>query len=144
MNNRPAKLFIELTASFIVALFLYTGISKLIDFEKFLIQLRQSPFVQRWAVIIAYALPVGEIITACLLIVHKTRLAALYISLFIMALFTGYVYVMLTYSYDLPCSCGGILEVLSWKNHLFFNAFCTLLLLIAIGLREKYIALSVN
>ncbi|MBS1567215.1 MAG: hypothetical protein JST39_22720 [Bacteroidetes bacterium] len=44
-----------------------------------------------------------------------------------MSLFTGYVAVMLSLSYYLPCSCGGILQALSWQGHLVFNVFFTLL-----------------
>lgn len=39
----------------------------------------------------------------------------------IMVMFTAYIYIILNYSSFIPCSCGGILEKLGWKEHLFFN-----------------------
>jgi hypothetical protein len=46
-----------------------------------------------------------------------------------MLLFTGYIFIMLKYSSYLPCSCGGVLSNMSWKQHFVFNlAFSALAL----------------
>ncbi|WP_343304399.1 MauE/DoxX family redox-associated membrane protein [Chitinophaga niabensis] len=117
----------EIIIGLFILLWIYTGLNKIIDFANFKVQLGRSPFIQHWTSFIAIALPIGEIILAILLIIKKTRLIGLYLSFSLMALFTGYVYIMLTYSYDLPCSCGGVLEKLSWEDHLIFNALFTVL-----------------
>ena len=38
-----------------------------------------------------------------------------------MSMFTAYIYILLNYSSFVPCSCGGILESLTWKEHMLFN-----------------------
>lgn len=118
---------LEVIVGLFILLWIYTGLNKMIDYSNFKTQLAKSPFIQSFDGLIANTLPAFELIIAGLLIFNKTRLIGLYASLFIMAQFTGYVYIMLTYSYDLPCSCGGILEKLSWNDHLWFNAIFTLL-----------------
>jgi hypothetical protein len=36
-------------------------------------------------------------------------------------MFTTYIYIILNFSVFIPCSCGGVLEELSWTQHLIFN-----------------------
>jgi hypothetical protein len=40
-----------------------------------------------------------------------------------MSLFTAYLIIMLKFSYHIPCSCGGVLQNLSWNDHIVFNTF---------------------
>ena len=129
--------FIELICGLLVLLFVYTGISKMIDFSTFHLQLGKSPFITKYANAVAYTLPAGEILVALALFFNKTRLLGLYASLFLMTMFTAYIYAMLNYSYDLPCSCGGIISKMSWTQHLWFNAGFVLLSLIGILLQVK-------
>jgi hypothetical protein len=58
-----------------------------------------------------------------MLVIKRTRLFGLYASFFLMSLFTAYLTIMLNFSYYIPCSCGGVLEYLSWDQHILFNAF---------------------
>ncbi len=44
-----------------------------------------------------------------------------------MVMFCAYIYIILNYSASVPCSCGGIIEKLGWKEHLVFNLFFVLL-----------------
>lgn len=44
-----------------------------------------------------------------------------------MTMFTTYIYVILNYSSFTPCSCGGVLEKMSWTEHLLFNIVFILL-----------------
>jgi len=44
-----------------------------------------------------------------------------------MLMFTSYIIVILNYSSFVPCSCGGILEKIGWKEHLIFNIVFTIL-----------------
>lgn len=104
-----------------VLLFLYAAISKLLDFETFTVQLAQSPLLSAYAGVIAWAVPGLEILIAILLTVPKYRIPALYASFTLMVMFTTYIYIILNFSEFIPCSCGGVLEKLSWTQHLFFN-----------------------
>jgi len=122
----------EIIAILFIILWVYAGMSKLMDYEKFRFQLGRSPFIQNIAPFIAIFLPTGEIVIAILLTTKRTRSYAMYASFFLMLLFTGYIYAMLHYSYFIPCSCGGILSKMSWNTHLAFNIVFTLLSLAGI------------
>ena len=127
---------IEIISALLLFLFIYAALSKLLDFGKFKYQLSQSPFItniSRWVV---WVIPLGEIFISILLIIKRTRLAGLYISFFLMLLFTGYIFIMLRYSSYLPCSCGGVLSEMSWKQHFVFNLAFTGLALLGVMIQD--------
>lgn len=133
-----SKVSIIETVSFLfVILFLYTGTSKLMDFEVFKEQLSDSPILAPLASVVAWLLPFVEFIVSIILFIPKYRLIGLYASFILMILFTGYVGVLLSFSNKLPCSCGGILSLLSWKAHLVLNIFLIVLALLGIRLLMK-------
>jgi len=127
MNKKNTIL--EIIASLLVFLFLYAAISKLLDFGKFNYQLGQSPFITQISPFAAWAIPLGEIAISICLVIKRTRTIGLYLSLFLMLLFTGYIFIMLRYSPYLPCSCGGVLSAMSWQQHFVFNIAFTMLAL---------------
>jgi uncharacterized membrane protein YphA (DoxX/SURF4 family) len=130
---RLSKTIIIETISFLlILLFMYAAVSKLLDYQIFKLQLAKSPFINQYASLTAWALPVGEILIAIALTIRSTRLVGLYASLFLMTMFTAYIYAMLNYSYDLPCSCGGILSKMSWEEHLWFNVGFVILAIVGI------------
>jgi hypothetical protein len=115
------RIVLEIICCLNILLFIYAATSKLIDYEEFKIQLGKSPFINELAGVTAWALPAGEILVALALAFHRTRLFGLYASLFLMTMFSAYIYAMLHYSYYVPCSCGGILQKMDWNTHLWFN-----------------------
>ncbi|WP_423736079.1 MauE/DoxX family redox-associated membrane protein [Chitinophaga caseinilytica] len=133
----------QVICSAFIILFVYTGLNKLMDHESFITQLRKSPFMQWGPGFVSYTIPLGELLLAIGLIIQRTRLMALFGSFLLMAMFTGYIWIMLTYANDLPCSCGGIMASMSWHTHLIFNASFTVLSGIAIWL-EGYLKKSKN
>lgn len=118
-------------------LWVYASLSKLADFQKFGVQLGQSPLLTPFGKWIAFGIPSIEIILSILLAFPKWRLKGLYGSFALMALFTGYIIVITQFSQDVPCSCGGVLQHLSWVQHLWFNAFFLMLSLAGIFLQIK-------
>lgn len=104
-----------------VILFTYAATSKLLDFETFTVQLAQSPLLSAYAGIIAWAVPGIEIAIAVLLVFPRFRILALYACFTLMVMFTAYIFIILNFSDFIPCSCGGVLEKLSWTQHLIFN-----------------------
>ncbi|WP_269223805.1 MauE/DoxX family redox-associated membrane protein [Flavobacterium sp. IMCC34518] len=102
-------------------LFAYAATSKVLDFENFQIQLGQSPLLSSFASLILFAVPAAEIIIAILLLIEKYRLIGLFSAYTLMVLFTAYIYILLHYSAFVPCSCGGIIQKLSWSQHIIFN-----------------------
>lgn len=124
---------ISTTVSYLfVILFVYAGASKLLDFNNFQVQLGQSPLLSAFSAWISWLIPVTEIIIAITLCINKARPISLYAGYLLMSLFTVYIIVILNYSSFVPCSCGGILEEMGWKEHLIFNVVFTLLALLGI------------
>lgn len=118
---------VSVIAALLVLLFTYAAVTKIMDYNNFQFQIGRSPFIAPFTRVIPWALPGCELILAGLLMANKTRLIGLYASLFIMSVFTAYVYFMTHYSYYVPCSCGGILENMNWTTHFYFN-ICFVLL----------------
>lgn len=122
---------------FFILLFIYASVSKILDFENFQIQIGQSPVLSAYAGIVSYGIIATELLVSILLCFPKSRLTGIYISLGLMTGFTVYIYIILNYSEFIPCSCGGILEKLGWKEHLIFNTGCILLAITGICLNEQ-------
>lgn len=119
-----------------IILFLYTGISKLMDYSVFKEQIAVSPILHPVAPIIAGTLPWMEFIVATLLVIPRWRLKGLYVSLALMISFTLYIIYMLLFYKDLPCSCGGVIQLLSWDQHIIFNGLFILLALTGVLLEK--------
>lgn len=110
-----------------IFLFVYAALSKLIDYETFTIQMAQSPLLTAFAGYLGWIVPFVEIVVALLLFFTTSRVVGLYASFLIMVLFTGYIFLILNFSDFVPCSCGGVLEKMTWHQHLVFNVFFILL-----------------
>jgi hypothetical protein len=130
-------LIVNSIAVFFIMLFLYTGSIKLMDMNQFREELTSSPLVGSLAGFIAWALPITEIIIAIVLFIPKWQLKGLYASLILMSLFTGYVITILLIDSHLSCSCGGIIEELSPRQHIFFNSACVVLAAVAIAIARR-------
>lgn len=121
----------------LILLFTYTAVSKWLNMEAHLYAIRNQPFSRPVNDFLAHALPVTEIITVILLVIHTTRLWGLYLSLLLMFLFTGYVLAILLGLFGrIPCSCGGVIKLLGWKEHLVFNIFFLAISIAAIRLHK--------
>lgn len=116
--------FFETTSySLLIVLYTYTGISKLSEYEGFKNSLRWSPLIDPGADIIAWLLPATELVVVLLLFFERTRKQGLNTSLTLLVLFTLYLLYMVLFVADLPCSCGGVLQKMSWGQHVWFNLF---------------------
>lgn len=127
----------SVVALLLVVLFLYTGISKLMEYTVFKEQIGASPILHPIAPFIAWSLPLAEFAVAVLLFIPAWRLWGLYASFILMLAFTGYVIAIVSFSKELPCSCGGVLQEMSWSQHIVFNIVFTLLALLAALLERK-------
>lgn len=118
------------TRYLLIFLFTYTGMSKLIDHDTFKASILQSQVIRNQEAIISWLIPVSELLIVAILLSSKYIRIGLLLSLVLMILFTAYIAYMLLFIPALPCSCGGILKELSWNNHLLFNSFIIVLILI--------------
>lgn len=115
------KVIAEIIALLYVCLMLYTALSKLSDYNLSREQIALMPLLTSIAHIVVWLLPATEIVIALLLFFPRTREIGLIAVVGLMTLFCVYIGYMMTYYQHLPCSCGGLLEMLSWKGHLIFN-----------------------
>lgn len=120
-----------------IALFVYAAANKILDFVNFQIQLAQSPLLSSFAESISYLVPAVEIVISILLSFPKTRLAGLYGSFSLMVMFSAYIIIMTNFSPFVPCSCGGILEKMSWNQHLVFNIAFVILGFVGLMIHPK-------
>ncbi|WP_027375698.1 DoxX family protein [Kaistella palustris] len=122
---------------FFSLLFIYAALSKLRDFENFQVQLAQSPLLSAYAGFISYAVIGAELLIAGVLLWERLRLIGIYLTFALMVSFTVYIYLIMNYSDFIPCSCGGILEKMGWREHLIFNLGCVFLAAAAVMIMEK-------
>jgi hypothetical protein len=105
----------------LIFLFVYTAVSKLIGYKLFHEQLTQIPLIGSAVSRIGWIIPAGEIAAALLLSYAKTEIVGYRLSAVLLILFAIYILAMLYLAPALPCSCGGIIETLSWQQHLVIN-----------------------
>ncbi|MBV8255992.1 MAG: hypothetical protein JO154_25580 [Chitinophaga sp.] len=122
------EVIIEIISFLVAAMFLYTGIMKLREYDVFKWVISSSPLLHSVAPVVARVVPILEVVVALMLVIPATRVKGLYIAFAMMVAFTIYIAVLLTMASKLPCSCGGVLESMSWSQHLVFNILVTLLL----------------
>jgi uncharacterized membrane protein YphA (DoxX/SURF4 family) len=116
---------------------MYAAISKLLDYQKFAIQIGQSPLFTGLGEIIPWLVISIEMLISALLIIPRFQVIGFYAAFSLMVMFTTYIAVILNYSNYVPCSCGGILENLGWTEHLILNASFVILSLTGIILQHK-------
>lgn len=132
IKSQIRNIIIKIICLLYVLLFVYAAMSKILDFERFEVQLAQSPLLSAFAFMISRAVISTELLAALFLMLPATRSVGLYISLSLMTMFTVYIFLILHYSSFVPCSCGGILEKMTWNAHMIFNLLFVLLALAAI------------
>jgi hypothetical protein len=137
LNTNIKNVIIEFTCLLYILLFVYAAMNKGLDFEKFSVQLGQSPLLSAFAGWISWTVLIVEFVIVFFLLFPKTKIKALYAGFCLMSMFTAYIFIMLYYSSFLPCSCGGILEKMSWEEHLVFNIFFVVLAAFALWLHHS-------
>lgn len=130
--------FVVFSIYFHVLLFTYAAVSKLLDFENFQIQMKDSPLLSPFSEFLPLFIIAVELFLVGLLCYQKTQNIGLLGSFILMLIFTVYIGIMLVTSENLPCSCGGILEKMTWTQHFYFNIGCTILIAFALVLNKKY------
>ncbi|WP_316835502.1 MauE/DoxX family redox-associated membrane protein [Pedobacter nutrimenti] len=121
MNFKTRTVVVEVISALFILLFIYASLSKVQDFEKFRVELYKSPILTSFASIMAIVVPALELVITGLLLIKRYQMIALYSSFCLMVMFTAYIVGILNFSPYIPCSCGGILQFMTWNQHLVFN-----------------------
>jgi hypothetical protein len=130
-------IIIDIISAVLLLLLLYTAISKLIDYTNFRKVLSITPHLKPFSRFIAISLPAIELAIAILLFFPTLRIKGLYASMVLLILFTIYLIYMISFTPKLPCSCGGVLKDLTWREHVLFNLFFIFLALVGIVLAKR-------
>ena len=123
---------------FLVLLFSYTGLSKLLEHARFVFQMQFSPMgvIRNFSIILSWIVPILEIAIAGILTVgifaQQFIKKGLWLSLILISSFELYITLMLLSGKNLPCACGGIISLLSWKGHELFNGVTIVLIVLAL------------
>ncbi len=132
------KITIEIIASLLILLFIYAAVSKLTNYNLFKFQLGKSPLIGPWASVVAILIPLSELLIVLLLLIKRTFRLGLNLSLSLLFVFTTYLLYILMFSKHLPCTCGGILQQLSWKTHVVFNLCFIFLNILALRFSRRH------
>ena len=120
-----------------ILLFLYTGISKLWQYNLYVTEIRGSPLLRSIPISLAWVLPALEIIVAFMMIARRWRLLGLYSCCILMTLFTIYLIALSRFDDYIPCSCGGFLDSMPRNMHIVVNCVLASLAVFDIALEKK-------
>jgi len=130
---------VNLFSLLLTILFVYTAVSKLVHLDIFQWRLERMPYISPNASLISWGVPFLELVIAGLLWFPKYRNMAFYASFILLGLFTTYIIVVLKYSDSIPCSCGGVISALGWRDHILLNvSFMVLSLLGILWSKKRY------
>lgn len=113
-----------ISAIALVILWGYAVVAKIYEHEKFIAQIKLSPIllIQQMGQPLSWILPIIESALIILLFTDRHRKLGLLLSFLLLVSFEIYISALIFSGLQLPCSCGGIISKLSWKQHLIFNA----------------------
>lgn len=121
IQNNLSPILVECISALLILLFVYTATSKLLAHNSFVFTLSQSPLLQYYSIPLSWTIPLTEIIISCFLFIPRLRKTGLLFSTLLMTAFTIYISYMIAFTPRLPCSCGGVIKSLTWKEHLLLN-----------------------
>jgi hypothetical protein len=109
-------------------------------------RLAPVPLMKILAPILGWLVPAVEFILAVALAVGMflpaIKIKAIQGSVLLLVVFEIYIAIMLLSGSHLPCTCGGIISTMGWKQHLFFNAFFIIVAFFSIKYLKKHITSS--
>ncbi|TXE03066.1 MauE/DoxX family redox-associated membrane protein [Algoriphagus aquimarinus] len=109
----------------LILLWTYTGLDKLIRFTESRKAFLNQTFPAELAEILAYAIPITELLLALLLLFSVTRWWGYLGSILLLTVFTTYVGLIWVGAFPrVPCNCAGILESLGWAEHFVLIVVC--------------------
>lgn len=131
--------FLSLLTNIILAsLFAYTAYEKIMDHERFMNGIAKVEIIGKFALFISWFVPIAELLIAVLVLIPETVRIGLWSFFGMMLVFSVYILIALIWANKLPCHCGGVIETLTWTEHLWFNFGFILLSLIAIRLENTF------
>ena len=121
LSEKTKEIIVDCICYAFIILFVYTASSKLQDYNTFQSGLHNSVLLKPYSATLAWLIPAAEIFISVFLIIPKTRRQGLVSSLLIMIAFTSYLIYMVSYGGPKTCGCGGVIQSLTWVQHIWFN-----------------------
>ncbi|MDO5968638.1 MauE/DoxX family redox-associated membrane protein [Flavivirga aquimarina] len=126
-HSKHKDVLLECIRFLFIFLFLYAAISKFLVFDEFKIQIEQAFIPIAYTNLVAWMVPLIEILISLLLMISLFKTLALYTALGLMEVFTLYIFIILRFSDHIPFSYNRVLLKLGWIELLVFNiTFMTL------------------
>lgn len=121
LSPKIRETIVDIAAYLFIILFMYTAANKLLTIESFASTLAKLSFIGHYHMILAWGIPILEIVISIVLIFPSFRKAGLRASLLLMIAFTVYLIYMVLSGSKLPCNCGGVISSITWQQHIWFN-----------------------
>lgn len=136
-SPKTKETIVDITAYLFIILFMYTATNKLLTIKSFASTLAKSPLIGHYHMIVAWGIPILEIVISIVLIFPSFRKAGLRASLLLMIVFTIYLIYMVLSGSKLPCNCGGVISSMTWQQHIWFNLSFTALAVTGLVANKK-------
>lgn len=137
LSEKAKETIVDCICYAFIILFIYTATSKLQTYQSFEGGLHNSVLLKPYSATLAWLIPAGEIAISILLIIPKIRWYGLVSSLLLMIAFTSYLIYMVSYGGPKSCGCGGVIQSLSWNQHIAFNIAFIFLAVLGLLLNKK-------
>lgn len=120
-SPKTREIIADIVAYLFIILFMYTAANKLLTIPSFASTLAKSPLIGPYHIVLAWGIPILEIVISIVLIFPSFRKSGLRASLLMMIVFTVYLLYMVLSGSKLPCNCGGVISAMTWRQHIWFN-----------------------
>lgn len=122
----------------IAILLLYSAYYKIWHWDDFEVQLYTSILIaDKYIPILMLFLPSFEILISIMIFYFYKKNIGLFLSFFLLLLYTFYLIALNEFSFSSVCSNGGLFNVIDYSRHLLINLFFLTLNLIALYLNRN-------
>ena len=118
--EKPEK--IAVPGILLILLWAYTGFDKILRWDASWKAFHNQTFPAELAEVLAFAVPISELLIALLLLFSVSRWWGYLSSILLLTVFTTYVGLIWVGAFPrVPCNCAGIMESLGWAEHFWMN-----------------------
>lgn len=134
------EIIIHLFVIMITAIYCYTALFKLLDFDKALEEMRNQIFPTNVANELTWIIPTYKLLLIPLLFHARTRLFALWASIAFVFVLSAYLVLGQHGVFGkYPCSCIGFLSKKPLLDNMLFNSFLAITILVTILIENEWL-----
>lgn len=108
----------------LLIVFAFAAITKLLEQEKFYTNLVNSPMLELPSLVIhilSWLIPILEGVVVIGLIWKRFQIQAIYLIVILLITYIIYSLAILLVAPYSPCSCGGVIALIDWTQHLYLQ-----------------------